>query len=198
MNSVNSAFPASQQHYGTIVGEFDHEVQLGHGTPHARFALDENGNQVEADINVHSDLNPDGSYGGSQVEYAIRNDVVDHLPSEGEQVGGSFSYADQGLTEDQFQKVDTDSFHQQLIGLAQHSQRVALSGMIYQDPGKTGIHDIHMNAGNDNPSRDQVGKDGMVQFYQTENDGKVHRETVYIKFQSQDLQREANEEQANS
>ncbi|MHB2016125.1 MAG: DUF2278 family protein [Candidatus Xenobia bacterium] len=181
-----------QGQFGSVVGEFDHEVQLSgpRSQPHARFDLDVNGNPVEADINVHSALNPDGSPGGSDVLYAEKDTVVNSEPQDGIQTGGNFSYQDAGLKDSDFQPVSDDSLHQELIGLAQNSDKVQLNGMVYQDPGKTGIHDIHMNSGDVDPHYDYPDQDGYAAFY-TNQGGQIHEHQVFIKFQSQSFDQSA-------
>ncbi|MHB2019846.1 MAG: DUF2278 family protein [Candidatus Xenobia bacterium] len=192
MDSVQSALPRFVSHRGQgqfadIVGEFDHEVDLGgHGEPHARFDMNVNGDTYEADINVHSVRNPDGSSGGSDVEYAIQDQVVPSMPADGVHAA-NFSYADQGLQESNFKTVDSETFHQQLEQLASQSSRIELLGMTYHDANKNGIHDIHMNSGEDGSWQNHPNEDGAAKFYIQGNDGQIHCDTVYIKFQSQHL-----------
>lgn len=189
--------PRSPSEFGTVVGTYDHEIQLNgaHSNPHARMALDVNGQPVEADINVHSMLNPDGTPGGSDVQYAVKDSVVDKMPAQGEVEGGHESYTQDGLTPGDFKTVTNEALHQQLIQLAEGSQEVSLTGQIYHDPGKTGIHDIHMNNGETDPGRDHPGEDGVASFYRNDN-GQIHKESVYVKFQSQSLDAEQQEPDA--
>ncbi|HEY3997542.1 MAG TPA: DUF2278 family protein [Candidatus Xenobia bacterium] len=177
----------SPQQPGTVTGEFDHEVVLhgGHGEPHARMDLNVQGQTYEADINVHSMENPDGSQGGSNVEYAVRDQTVTSLPQDGVTPGSNESYVKDGLTEADFQQVDDDQLHQQLMTMAQQSSRVSLSGQMYNDgPGKSGIHDLHQNSGD--PTRASE-PDGVSRFYIPNGAGTWDEKSVYIKFQSQTL-----------
>jgi hypothetical protein len=174
------------QNYGTVVGTFDGAAPLGHGNPHSRFEVNAGGKRYEADINTQSMLNPDGSPGGSNVEYAERDQYVSSMPQAGETDGGELSYDAEGLHESDFQPISNEQFGAQLQQLARHADRIALTGKMYHDPGKNGIHDIHMNSGNDDASRDDPGHDGAVSFYTQEGD-RVKEQTVFIKFQSQHL-----------
>ncbi|HEY4002810.1 MAG TPA: hypothetical protein VGO93_28315, partial [Candidatus Xenobia bacterium] len=181
MSSVQAAGAKFVSHqgkgsFGTVVGEFDHEVTLhgGHGEPHARLDLKVGGQMMEADINVHSTENPDGSKGGSEVQYAVREQTVSSLPKDGLSNSDPESYVKDGLKPADFQTVGDDDLHQKLVALAKSSKRVELSGQIYHDGKGSGIHDIHMNSGD--PSR-PTEPDGIARFYTPNSNGTFTEES---------------------
>jgi hypothetical protein len=173
------------QQFADVVGQFQKQIVLNGGEPHARFDMGVNGDDWEADVNTESLRGADGGQGTSDVQYAIKDQVVSSLPSEGVHTGDSFSYSNQGLSESDFQTISSSQLQQQLEQMAKQSSRVELMGMTYHDPGKNGIHDIHMNSG-ESGGGNHPGQDGVARFY-IQQDGQIHQETVYLKFQSQSL-----------
>jgi len=173
INAGNNRGHGNPTQYGSITGEFDHSVQTPGGTPHVRFDMTANGKQFEADINENADS-----------EYAIRDEVVPSMPPDGEKIGGSFSYADAGLKQGDFKPMD-DTYQKTMNDLASHSSRIQLMGQIYGDNGRSGIHDIHMNSLNEEPNEGPQ-HDGVARFYVNEG-GQIHQESVYMKFQNQEL-----------
>lgn len=180
-----------QGHYGRLVGKVVDIITTDFGNPHARLVVNVDGQRYEADINVFSTRPTEQYPQGSDVQFAIRDEVVTSVPEQGINQADTLAYATLGLTQRDFTSVDENSLHDKLDALARSCDLVEIFGVLYQDPdGTRGIHDIHMNSGENGTVADASSHDGAVAFYSLPQAGEnfqAHAQWVFIKFATQTL-----------
>lgn len=186
---TSGALPPAQ--FGELVGTFDHATLVPEG------ATRPDDNHVYLWVRV-----PDGQYAGVyecafNIHSTDQTDVLftdwpenltgKTLPAPG-WAAPALSYAALGLKDGDFAPVRQGDLQTLVTHYAETCTLMAAYGTTY--PEGTGLHDIHLNAGEPSGSAhaDRTGQDGALVFYFSGTDGAAPAaHWIFVKFSTQTL-----------
>jgi Uncharacterized conserved protein (DUF2278) len=190
---VHSSPKLPKSVFGELVGSLDHISAGAHNNPKP------DDNHLYVWLSVASGkfkgryecaVNTQSAEGHAAAMYCQRDLDIQpaDIPTAGFLAGAKLSYKDLGLKDADFVAIPQATLQPLVIHWSQQASSIAAYGMTYT--GGDGLHDVHMNSGNDPNSGFPdflPGEDGAVCFYLRRKDGTALAQWLFLKFQTQHI-----------